>query len=373
MKFNFNKIIASLFMTATALALVTSCNKDVQGPTPIKISEPVGKSILDSINNESSLTILKAAIARASTNSTFGNSLSALLGDRNGVFTIFAPTDIAFQLSGIPSVAAIATLRPGFLDTVLRYHIVGGRALTAAEIPSTFPNLQLPTQLVLSAPSATLPPGLRMSIFPSKRGTSLWANNIPLTQIDIRLANGILHKTQALVAPPSTTIKGILASNPTKYSLLLEAIKRADSGQIAGLNRLDSVINFAAANVTLFAPNNDAFRAMFPAGTPDAAIINALNTPAMFTAEVVRGLIAYHLLGSRAFSVNFAAGPAPVNTQLVLPTTPPTVVPVIVTYGGVNFTVKGMATGSTDVSILTRDQHAINGVVHEINQVLRPR
>ena len=373
MKFNFNKFFASSFLVATAFAVVTSCNKDVEDPTPLKTPEPSGQSMLDIINGDANLTILKAAVARAATNTTFGNSLTSVIGDKTGVFTLFAPTDAAFQLANIQNAAVINALRPGYLDTIIRYHIVGGSAVTSAVIPTTFPNLQLPTQLVLMAPSATLPTGLRMSIFPSKRGTNHWANNIPLTQVDIAAANGVIHKTAALVAPPSTTIKGILASNPAKYSLLLEAIKRADSGQVAGLNRLDSAINFPLANLTLFAPNNDAFRAMFPAGTPDANIIAALNTPALFRAEVVRALVAYHLLGSRAFSVNFAAGPAPVNTQLTLPTTPPTVVTVFVTYGGANFTVRGVATGSTDATVLTRDQHAINGVVHEINQVLRPQ
>jgi uncharacterized surface protein with fasciclin (FAS1) repeats len=320
---------------------------------------------MTTINGDVNYSFLKAAITKAS---TFGN-LSALLSDSTAVFTFFAPTDAAFQLSGFPSAAAVSAQRAGLLDTILRYHLVPGQKLTASLIPETFPNIQEPTALVLAPPSATLPPGLRMSIFPSKRGSALWANNIPITQTDIPVSNGVVHKVAALVAPPSSTIKGIIATDPTNFSILSAAIARADSGQV-GLNRLDSAINYAPANLTLFAPTNAAFRAMFPPGTPDANIIGALNTPALFTVTTVRGLIAYHLLGVRAFSVNFSATPTPHNTQLVIP--PSTVVPVVVTSSGATFTVKGLA-NATASNVTTRDKNAINGVVHVIDQVLKPQ
>lgn len=371
MKFNINKLFKPALLMAGAITLLASCNKDVPDAAPIAAPSVPARSILDTINNDASFTFLKAAIVRAST-STASPSLSALLSDRTAVFTFFAPTDAAFMLSGFPSAAALNTLRSGQLDTLLRYHIVGGQKITGSDIPTTFPNLQLPSLFVLQAPAAALPPGFRMPIFPSKRGTNFWVNNIPLTQTDFVAGNGVIHRTATLVLPPSTTLKGLIATNPTKYSILSAAIARADSGQVAGLGRLDSVINYAPANLTLFAPNNDAFRALFPAGTPDANIIGALNTPAFFTAQTVRGLIAYHLLGVRAFSVNFAAGPAPVNTLLVIPPTN-IVVPVLVAYGGATFTIRGVAPGSTDATVLTRDVHAVNGVLHEINQVLRPQ
>ena len=199
----------------------------------------------------------------------------------------------------------------------------------------------------------------------------MWVNNIPITEQDLLAANGVIHKTAALVAPPTTTIKGILASDPTNFSILSAAITRADSGQV-GLNRLDSAMNYVPANLTLFAPDNNAFRAMFPPGTPDVAIIALLNNPAFFTATTVRGLIAYHLLGSRAFSVNFSSTPSPYNTQLVIPGPTPTVVPVIVANTGASFTVKGVA-NATASNVTTRDRHAINGVVHVIDQALRPQ
>jgi uncharacterized surface protein with fasciclin (FAS1) repeats len=369
MNFRLNSIFKQLLVAAGLAATSIACNKALPVAEPIQTAAPTGQSITTTINSDAGFTFLKAAIAKAATNSSFGNNLNALLSDSTGVFTFFAPTDAAFQLSGFPSVAAISAQRAGLLDTILRYHLVPGQKITSGLIPQTFPNIQEPTALVLAPPSTAVPPGLRMSIFPSKRGSSLWANNIPITQPDIAVSNGVVHKVAALVAPPSTSIKGIIATDPTNFSILSAAITRADSGQ-AGLNRLDSAMNYPPANLTLFAPTNDAFRAMFPPGTPDANIIGALNTPALFPAQTVRAIVAYHLLGSRAFSVNFGSTPGPYNTLLVIP--PSTVVPVIVTYTGATFTVKGVANASAS-NVTTRDRHAINGVVHVIDQVLRPQ
>ena len=56
----------------------------------------------------------------------------------------------------------------------------------------------------------------------------------------------------------------------------------------------------------------------------------------------------------------------------MIPGIPPTVVPVIVTYTGASFTVKGLA-NATPSNVTSRDRHAINGVVHVIDQALRPQ
>lgn len=350
-------------LIVVASGFLFSCNKTLPYPEPITTPVATGNTILDVLNG-SNYSILRAAIKRA------GAADSILLSDRTAEFTFFAADDAAFAAAGIPSVAAVNTLPAASLSAIIRYNTVGGSKLTAAKIPETFPNLQLPSMLVLAAPSATLPPGLRMSIFPSKRGASTWVNNIPLTQTDILVANGVIHKTAVLNAPPSTTVKGLIATD-ANFTLFNAAVARADSGQV-GLNRLDSVMNYVPANITLFAPTNDAVRGLFPAGTPDANIIGAFNTPSLFSAQTLRGLVAYHMMGTRAFSVNFATTPTPYNTLLTLPTTPPTIVPVIVANAGAAFTVKGLANSSAS-NVITKDRHAINGVVHVIDQVLRPQ
>jgi hypothetical protein len=163
MKLHLNIFFKSAAVVAIASSLLVACNKGTPKAEPIVTPTPSGSSIFELLNDPN-FSILKAAVTKA--------NLTALLSDKTSVFTFFAPTNAAFQASGIPSEAALAAFRPGQLDTLLRYHLVGGQRLTSSLIPTTFPNMQLPSSFVLAPPSASLPPGLRMSIFPSRRGAT---------------------------------------------------------------------------------------------------------------------------------------------------------------------------------------------------------
>ncbi|MBO9682830.1 MAG: fasciclin domain-containing protein, partial [Flavisolibacter sp.] len=347
---------------------------------------------------------LKAAITKASTNSTFGNNLNALLSDSTGVFTFFAPTDAAFQASGFPSAAAVSAQRAGLLDTILRYHLVPGQKITSSIISQTFPNMQEPTALVLAPPSASLPPGLRMSIFPSKRGTLLWANNIPITQADIAASNGVVHKVATLVAPPSQYLWDRINNDPD-LTYLKAAIQRADSG-VAAASTLQAGLQNPAANLTVFAPTNLSFQQLLTAQITAALIAQGMpsltaqttaaalaSSPTVFTnpalasvltPTLVKGVVVYHLLGVRSFSVNIPS--AATNTPTLLNTA-------VANHPGVSLqatfgptgvtaaTVKGVANASASNILInptpapngTSDQHYINGVLHKIDQVLIPQ
>ena len=99
MKFNYNKFLALPLLLAAGLTFFASCNKDVEDPQPVTTQPASGQSILQIINSDANFSILKAAIAKASTSTATSPSLSALLSDSTGVYTVFAPTDAAFQLS----------------------------------------------------------------------------------------------------------------------------------------------------------------------------------------------------------------------------------------------------------------------------------
>lgn len=407
MKFNFNKIIASLFMTATAFALVTSCNKDVQGPTPIVTPTPSGQSMLEYINGDASLTILKAAIARAATNTTFGNSLTTILNDKTTNYTFFAPTDAAFQAAftflGIPPAVGVNALRPGQLDTILRAHITGGRVI-GDTIARRSPNLQLPTQLVLQAPSAAVPPGVRLSVFPSRVGTTYFVNNVPVTQADNGVANGVVHKIASVLLPPTQLLWDRINTDPN-LTYLKAAVQRADSG-VAAASTLTAALQNGAANLTVFAPTDAAFQTVLtaqitqalvaqgvPLATATAQATALAATPAVFTNLAlssvltptnVRGLVAYHLLGNRRFLVNFpttatavptvAHGSVPtlplITLQATLGATGATAATV---KGGANATASNIQINPTPAPAGTSDQNYVNGVLHIIDQVLRPQ
>jgi uncharacterized surface protein with fasciclin (FAS1) repeats len=407
MKFNFNKFIASLFITVSAFAVMTSCNKDVEDPIALTQLPPSGQSMLEAINSDANLTILKAAVARAATNTTFGNSLTTILGDKTASYTFFAPTDAAFQAAftflGIPQAVGVNALRPGQLDTILRYHFVGG-TIIGDTIARRSPNIQLPTQLVLQAPTAAVPGGLRMSLFPSKVGTTFFVNNVPVAQNDIAVANGVIHKVAAVLLPPTQFLWDRINTD-ANLTYLKAAIQRADSG-VAAASTLVAALQNPGANLTVFAPTNAAFQAVITAqvtqalmaqGVPQATAIaqaTALaSSPTVFanpalgsvlTPTAVKGLVVYHLLGNRRFSVNIPATATAVPTLLnsAVPAHPgitlqatfgPTGVTAATVKGVANATPANLQINPTPAPAGTSDQNYINGVLHIINQVLLPQ
>lgn len=416
MKFYTSKFFSGSFIIAATATMLVACNKELPQAEAIVPPTPSGASIAETINTEANLSILKAAISRA------GTPLTALLSDKSGVYTFFAPTDAAFQnafaLLGVPSTVGVAAFRPGQLDTILRYHLIGGQELTSATIPSGFPNVQEPSSFVLAPPSASLPPGLRMPLFPSKRGNNLWLNNIPVTQADIDAANGVIHKIAAVALPPSQYLWNRI-DTAADLTYLKAAVLRADSGSTAATSLMGALLN-PAANLTVFAPTNTAFQQVLTAqitqalipmvtqqliaggATPDQAAALApgmaqtqataiastpdvFQNPALFsvlTAQTVKGIVVYHLLGVRAYTVNLptTATNTPTLLNSAVPAHPG--VTVQATFGATGVTaatVKGAANATASNILInplpggTSDQNYINGVLHKIDQVLRPQ
>jgi uncharacterized surface protein with fasciclin (FAS1) repeats len=372
------KKIASYLLVA--LLLLSSCNKDVPAPVANTFPTPTGQSIGEIVNTNTSFSLLKHALTRV--------GLITALTNKNSVFTVFAPNDAAFAAAGITSTAAIDGLPLATLTSIISYHVIPGYKLNSTAIPTTFPNIQMPTSFVFPAPNTN--PLVRFSIFPSRRGTSVWANNIPVTAVDIAAANGVIHQVAVVVAPPSRILLDTIARDPD-FTLLVAAIQRADAGR--NINLLsDSSIQFflgnataaVATNFTVFAPTNTAFKNLVSAltagaigtGEPDATYVGFINT---LPPATVRGILAYHVIPQRAFGVNFptttASFPTLVNGSI--PTHPGVAVTATITGGfATGLTVKGVGNATAATATPTAagvDRIAINGVFYKINQVLLPQ
>jgi uncharacterized surface protein with fasciclin (FAS1) repeats len=288
-------------------------------------------------------------------------------------FTLFAPPNAVFRgflaALGLPTTIGTIDLIPlTTLSPLINYHVLGFK-VPAANITETFPNQLAHSMFALPGAPA---PFVRAPLFPSKRGSSAWVNNVPVVQADVQASNGVMHvigglalptyTVTAIAAPPGpTTVTTLsqLIKVDTTLSFLKAAVAEADSGQV-GMNRLDSVMNLAyGPNLTVFAPNNNAFRALLTAlGLPPAeATFSALN------AQTVRAIVSYHVLGTRVFSPNLPA------TAISVPTLLTAAVPgttVSVSTAGV----KGLANPTTS-NITSANRNVLNGAVHVIDQVLR--
>lgn len=379
------KKMTGVLVMALSLFII-SCNKGYETiPGPIvNTTQTLGEKI----NTDPNYSILRDGLIRAGLFNTLSNQGNGL--------TIFAPDNTAFINSGLPA-AVVAVVPLTTLVPLLQYHIVPTN-LPAASLPSSYtaasgpypaniPNVQMPTGIVLPGGN----PLVRMNAFPARNGANAFVNNMPIVQPDAVVAsNGVMHRIPFILQPPSLVLAQMIY--PT-YTYLAAAIARADSGQV-GLNRLDSVMKFGVANITVFVPTNAAFQTLLTGAITQALILQGVppatalaqatalaSTPAVFsnpalfsvlTAQTVRGIVVYHLFGNRAFSVNL-----PLTTRQ-LPTLLNGAVP---THPGLTIDrntatprLLGLANGAGNFSNFTSvDNLAVNGVWHVIDRVLLPQ
>lgn len=439
MNFIKNKFKTGALLLASALIVLSACNKEVeQIGEPALVQAPSNaRALADTLARIPADTLFYKVIARA------GATRLAQLNDKTKFFTIFAPdnnaikTFISFASQGQIPIGAPDAVFVGFIntnlsagaaDTLVGYHIVP-QALPAAKIPATFPNFPYPT---LFNPATALSPFARMDAYLSRRTNGVWKDNVPVITPDIMAANGVIHTIAAVTLPPSTLLWTRINTDP-ELTFLKAAILRADSGATAStVGSLQYYLGdqgiSLGANFTLFAPTDQAFKtglyaAAFPivrgqifqlayaqaiaggASPAQATVIangaadtNApaqttllVSTPAIFsnttlypylTAQSVKGILFYHLLGVRAFTVNLPTTPFAVPTLLnaVLATHPGVTVGATFTGPVVTAaTVKGLV-NPTAANILinpspaggSSDQRYVNGVLHKIDQVLFP-
>lgn len=408
--------VSKIALLCTTVFLAVSCNKDLPLATPIPYqnTNPVATTIGAEISSNPDYSIYKAAATRV--------GILPLLSDTSKVFTVFVPNNAAFIASGIASADVIAALPIASVGGIVQYSIIPGEQFTAGQIPTTFPNLQLPTFITLPAPTGgpALLPGtivpIQMSIFPSKRGSSIWVNTMPVTATDKKFKNGVIHLVGGVVAPPAAVLKDLVAAKP-ELSYFRAAIARADSGvNLATTASLNYLLAYPVTNMTILAPNDDAFKTLIfgsvysylvSVGTDPAtaqAQANALSStpdvfknPALFgvlTAGTVKGILAYHFLATdagagyqpniRVFSNNFETTPT-LHTTLVNSSvgmhpgimaqatfTGPFVTSLKFTGVG-TFPPGGAPFSGAAATVVSQDNLGVNGIFHIIDKVLLPQ
>ena len=384
MKYILKNITKAALAVLICIIALTSCNKSLE-----RFGEPITtventQTISQFLASDTSYSLLNALVTRS--------GLGALLGDRTSTYTFFAPSNAALRtIPGFNTTAAINALPVATAQGIISYLLVPGDRITFAEIPTTFPNLQLPTTLGLGAnlPGTTIP--VKMTIFPSKRGSTVWVNNVPATSFDMHFQNGIVHTIAGIVAPPTRVLRDTIYRDP-QFTMFDSLIKRGDEAQPNVALKVDSILNNAGANLTVFAPTNAAVKAfinaasggLVPLAAPDAVFFQFIRTS--LPAQNAQGIVLYHILGVRAFSVNFPPTPTLFPTLLNggIPNHPGVNVQSIFAANGLSVTsikVIGMGTmppggapfSGPAATSTAFDRNAVNGVVHVIDRVLLPQ
>lgn len=408
MKHIIKKITFNVLLAISAVLVLASCNKDLEQFTETVVT-PAGLTLGQTLDNNDDDSLYYRLVVR-------GGQLAGI-SSNSTLYTLFVPDNNAMRgfitaISGglVPPGAPDAVfsnfittnIPPATAAGIVGYNILP-QVVRAADIPATFPNYQYPTIL---NPAPTISALLRLTTFPSTRNGA-WLNNVPLIDVDQEASNGVIHHTAFVVTPPQRFLWDRINTD-TDLEYLKAAIIRADSGTAAP-GTLVGALNNIGANLTVFAPTDAAFQTtitgvitqvLIGLGVPPATALaqaTALaSSPTIFsnpnlypflTAEAVKGIVVYHVMGTRAFTNNFPTtatnyptllnGGVPAHPGITLQAT-----------FGVPFvtaaTVKGLG-NATDANVLinpsplipdpngSSDQHYLNGTIHKIDQVLLPQ
>lgn len=419
-----NKIRIAFLPMITAAVLLASCNKDVKQfdiPAPATALSNLSIDSILKTNPNDSLFYKMILRANASglnfsnilKNTAVANQYTVFAVDNNGMkafinaatggFIPLTANDSVFVrfISGIGA----PTLPIASAAGIVSYNIIPQKYDTAS-IPNVFPNFPVGTSIF---PSAAVP-FLTFRTFPSKRPGILRVNTLPMTTpLNVYAFNGIIHHVASVVTPPNPTFLWDRINTDvtpgTGLTYLSAAILRADSGT-GTPGTLQSALQNAAANLTVFAPTDAVFQATltalitqaliaqgFPPATAAATAAALASTPAVFSnpllfgslsATTVKGIVVYHLFSNTAFTANFPTTPTKYPTLLntAFPTHPG--IELAATFTGAfatTATVKGVGNATAaNITINSvpapngsSDQFYINGTLHKINQVLIPQ
>ena len=394
MKKNLIFTISTLALLITMLlGSLVSCNKKLDLAQPIAYTQDtVSYTLGDYISSDANYSFYKLMTVKVGIYST--------LTDKTQINTVFAPNNnaikqlIAFATGGaVPLnspdavfagfiINASAATVTGLLGPIVKYSIIPGISLIRDSITQSFPNIQLPTTLSAGNIPGTILP-FAVTAFPSRRGSTIWYNNVPSLGQVASTGNGVLYGLFGPAIPPSQVMAQILYSD-SRFTIFHAAINRGDSGQPAA-SQIDAALANPGANLTLFAPTNTAMKQLIfglsggaiPIAAPDAVFIGFINN--FVSPRVAQGLVAYHFMGTRAFSVNFPATEAffPTLLNRAIPIHPGVKVQSFFT-GPVVDSIKVTGVGNGGVAATSKpasnfDKNAVNGIIHIIDRVLLPQ
>lgn len=272
-------------------------------------------------------------------------NLTATL-DGSGQFTVFAPTNAAFQtfFASLGSGVTVDNVNVDVLKAILLNHVVATE-IASADIPaSTYVSTLSPINSSANAPT--------ISMFVQKSGSTVTINGgvdskgAVVTTADVDASNGVIHVVNRVIQIP--TLVDHVIDNPEFDTLQTVVTSNEQSAVLAALSGLT-----ATNPATLFAPNNAAFTtALGTGGFANGA-----------TAAQVTKVLQYHVTGGNVRSTQLT------NNQVV-PTITNPVQNITVILGTGTVDIRDTANNLSRV--FQANIQASNGVIHGVNRVLQP-
>jgi transforming growth factor-beta-induced protein len=278
-------------------------------PTPSPTATPAQKTVVETAVDAGTFTTLVAAVQAADLADTLSGE---------GPFTVFAPTDDAFNALPEGTVDDLLAEPEGQLKDILLYHVVSGKVMAAEVVDQT----ELMTLL-----------GKRLRIDTTD---GVMVDGAEVVTTDVECSNGVIHVIDAVMIPKPNIVETAVADD--RFETLVAALVAADLAITLGDENTD---------FTVFAPTDDAFDAL-PAGTLDALLAEPEGE--------LTDILLYHVVSGRLMASDVAAAGS-------LETLEGSMLTVTATDDGVE--VDG-------ASVVIADIECSNGVIHVIDAVMLP-
>ncbi len=321
--------------------------------TAENVPNEVGAMVMETI---SYIDLVDTAIAADDFNVLVAAVQAAELEEtlRSGEFTVFAPTDAAFEAAlealGLTQDELLASEN---LADILTYHVVEGTVTSDAVV-------ELDGETVTTVQGATLTVGIT-----EEGGVTLtdgMENTVNVVQTDIEAANGVIHVIDGVLLPPPEPEATAEATEEATAEATEEAAEEDGAtivrlaSETPDLNTLGTLVIRAGlfdalsdtdTELTVFAPTNEAFTAALDA-------LGITLDELVSDREALRNILLYHVVEGEVTSDMLEAGD-------------------VTTLNGATVTISledGVMVN--DATVVIADVQASNGVVHVIDGVLLP-
>ena len=289
---------------------------------PSYVAYSVG-TVAEVVLFENDFTILAGALRKADLLETVATAPA---------LTVFAPDNAGFVAAGITNLDDYTAEQ---LTNVLTYHVIGS-VVKAADLPA-------------SGIAETLNGNIYLGYLFNGGVLINGLSNVKLDKIDIEKDNGVIHVIDRVIqGPPAPNVVEIAAllsdaGEASEFTVLVTLLTDPAYSDIA-----DAII--AEDNITVFAPTDEAF----------GAIADILPT---LTEDQVKSVLTYHAAGARVFAEDLNEGDnlTMLNLQDVR-------VKSIID----DLIVLEDKSGADDATVIIKNVHGSNGVIHAINKVLIP-
>lgn len=299
-----------LFVVSIVAFLLVACGGSSNNST----------SVFDVISDSENHTTLESVLEET--------GLDETLDDTDSTFTVFAPTDAAFDLLGDDTIAALLADTAALTD-ILLYHVIDGEIRAADLVASVGTTVE-------TLNGASIAGGVD--------GGDTFVNFSLITQVNQLADNGVVHIIDAVLVPADLTASTSniveTAVSDGRFTSLVAAL------QAAGL---DATLSDESTSFTVFAPTDDAF-AMLPAGTVTALLNDSAALEAILLQHVIAGAAVDSVT---ALSLN----------GMMAETASGAMIDIDVNFSGAMLSVGGANVSVTDIV-------TSNGIIHVIDSVI---